>query len=158
MKDVALIAVNLKEDNKACENAGTAIENSLNFLQKIDPVDQDTEEVIFGTFPVLVVGNYDEALEAYATEGMIFQLAEDVLASENEAGQSLAEVLELLDIRNAYVCGMSAEKEIRQLCGGLSQNHIRPHLLDKGIGYPSGMDYQAFLEDMKEKGVKVTEN
>ena len=155
MKDVALIAVNMDEGNASCENAGTVIENSLKFIEKIDPVEQDTEEVIYGTFPILLVGKYGTQLEAYAQEGMSFQLHDILSAATNEAGQSLEEVLDLLDIHNVYLCGLCSELEIRQLCTSLSQIRIRPYLLKDCIGYQSEESYERFLEEMKASGVKV---
>ncbi len=156
MKDVALIAVNMVEDYGSCENAATAIENSIKFLEQIEPVGQDTDEVIFGTFPILLVGNFGKELEVYAQEGMSFQLNENILESANSAEQSLREVLDLLDIHNAYICGMDANKEIKQLCTQLSKIEIRPYLIENAIGYSSIEDYSAFLEEMKASGVKVT--
>ena len=155
MKDVALIAVNMDEGYTPCENAETAIGNSLEFIEKIDPIEQDTEEVIYGTFPILLVGKYGTQLEAYAQEGMSFQLHDTLSASTNEAGQSLEEVLDLLDIHNVYLCGLCTEQELRQLCTSLSQIKIRPYLLKGCIGYQSEESHERFLDEMKASGVKV---
>ena len=158
MKDVALIAVNLKEDYSGCNNAATAVENSLAFLDKIDSVAQDTDEVIFGTFPVLLVGDYSEKLRPYASDGLTFRMDDkEILESENDGGQSVAEVLDLLDIQNVYVCGMSAGKEIRNLCTSLQAAGLKLIVLKDCLGYPSIESYSRFISELESHGIKTTD-
>ena len=73
----------------------------------------------------------------------------------NEAGQSLGEILELMDTKNVYVCGIATEYCVRNTCEDLLKAGYTVHLLADCLAYVNEADHLKALEEMKAEGISV---
>ncbi|MCD8313704.1 MAG: isochorismatase family protein [Bacteroidales bacterium] len=73
----------------------------------------------------------------------------------NESGQSLAEVLELLDIQNVYVCGIATEYCVRNTCMDLLHAGFKVCLLSDCLAWVNRDDHLAALSEMRSSGITV---
>ena len=73
----------------------------------------------------------------------------------NDAGQSLGEILELLDAHDVYVCGIATEFCVRNTCEDLQKAGFNVHLLTDCIGYVDPKGHQKALEEMKAEGISL---
>lgn len=71
----------------------------------------------------------------------------------NSAGQSLGEILDLLDVRDVYVCGIATEYCVRNTCEDLLKAGLRVHLLTSAIGYVDYDGHMKALAEMEEEGI-----
>jgi nicotinamidase-related amidase len=74
----------------------------------------------------------------------------------NAAGQSLGEVLDLMDIRNVYVCGIATEYCVRNTCEDLLKAGFNVWLLNECLGYVKYEDHLAALSAMEKEGIRLT--
>lgn len=87
---------------------------------------------------------YDKAVEQYSGfEGV------------NNAGQSLGEVLELLDTTDVYVCGIATEYCVRNTCEDLLKAGLKVHLLKDCIAYVDHEGHVKALEEMASEGIGI---
>jgi len=70
----------------------------------------------------------------------------------NDAQQSLGEVLELMDIKNVYVCGIATEYCVLNTCNDLKKAGFNVHLLTNCLAYVDKAGHDKTLSDMKEIG------
>ncbi len=194
MRDVALVVVDMLYDfidgTMACQGAGEAVRNSLKFIEKITEGSPESDEIIYGTFPILFVrdshpqghcsfqaqggpwpehcvqgthgAEIHEALRPYATEELTFYKGykkdlEQYSGFEgvNHAGQSLHEVLELLDIKNVYVCGIATEYCVRNTCEDLKKAGLRVLLLQDCLAWVDPQGHREALAAMQAEGIKL---
>ena len=73
----------------------------------------------------------------------------------NNAGQPLAEVLELLDTTDVYVCGIATEYCVRNTCEDLQKAGFKVHLLKDCIAYVDLQGHQKALAEMAAKGISI---
>ncbi len=73
----------------------------------------------------------------------------------NSSGQSLAEVLDLLDIHDVYVCGIATEYCVKNTCMDLLNAGFRVRLLTDCITYVNPEDHRTAIEHMRLAGVTV---
>ncbi len=73
----------------------------------------------------------------------------------NQSGQSLAEVLELLDIKSVYVCGIATEYCVRNTCEDLQKAGFNVTVLQNALAYVDKAGHENALADMKRNGIKV---
>ena len=86
----------------------------------------------------------DKAVEQYSGfEGM------------NNAGQSLGEILELLDTTDVYVCGIATEYCVRNTCEDLLKAGFKVHLLKDCIAYVDLQGHLKALEEMAAEGIGI---
>ncbi len=107
-------------------------------------------------------GEIHEALAPYASEELTFDKGCDREVEQysgfqgiNKAGQSLGEVLELLDANEVYVCGIATEYCVRNTCEDLMKAGFKVHLLKNCIAY---VDYEGHLKalaEMTEEGITI---
>ncbi len=107
-------------------------------------------------------GEIHEALAPYASEELTFDKGCDREVEQysgfqgiNKAGQSLGEVLELLDANEVYVCGIATEYCVRNTCEDLMKAGFKVHLLKNCIAY---VDYEGHLKalaEMAEEGITI---
>lgn len=95
-----------------------------------------------------------EKLVPYQEEELTFYKGEDTATEQysgfegkNKAGQSLGEILEMMDIKNVYVCGIATEYCVRNTCEDLKKAGYSVHLLKDCIGY---VDYEGHLQALSE--------
>ncbi|GEM_PF-5399954 len=112
-KDSAIIVIDLLDDAKA-KKAAAFIDGNIS-----GEGDKDVE--ILDTLPVLFLsdGKVSPELAQYANEDLTFGKASAALDAVNEAGQSIGEVLELLDIRSVYVLSAGPDNCEKALCDSL---------------------------------------
>lgn len=73
----------------------------------------------------------------------------------NCAGQSLGEVLELLDVTDVYVCGIATEYCVRNTCEDLMKAGFRVHLLSDCIAYVDQSGHIKALEEMAREDIVI---
>ncbi len=73
----------------------------------------------------------------------------------NKAGQSLGEVLELLDIKEVNVCGIATEYCVKATCTDLLKAGFKVRLLSKALGYVDEAGHLAALDELGKAGVSI---
>ena len=73
----------------------------------------------------------------------------------NTAGQSLGEILELLDTTDVYVCGIATEFCVRNTCEDLLKAGFKVHLLKDCIAYVDIDGHQKAIDEMKAEGISI---
>ncbi len=73
----------------------------------------------------------------------------------NNAGQSLGEVLDLLDTTDVYVCGIATEYCVRNTCEDLLKAGFNVHLLKECIAYVDLDGHIKALEEMAAEGIGI---
>ena len=73
----------------------------------------------------------------------------------NNAGQTLGEVLELLDTTDVYVCGIATEYCVRNTCEDLLKAGFKVHLLKNCIAYVDHEGHAKALEEMASEGIGI---
>lgn len=73
----------------------------------------------------------------------------------NNAGQSLGEILELLDTTDVYVCGIATEYCVRNTCEDLLKAGYTVHLLKDCIAYVDHEGHLKALEEMRQEGIRI---
>ena len=107
-------------------------------------------------------GDIHEALLPYVREELTFDKGCDKAVEQysgfegvNNAGQSLGEVLELLDTTDAYVCGIATEFCVRNTCEDLLKAGFKVHLLKECIAYVDHDGHLKALEEMEAEGIGI---
>lgn len=107
-------------------------------------------------------GEIHESLVPYVQEELTFDKGCDKNVEQysgfegmNNAGQSLGEVLELLDTSDVYVCGIATEFCVRNTCEDLLKAGFNVHLLKDCIAYVEHEGHLKALELMRETGVSI---
>ena len=103
-----------------------------------------------------------QSLAPYACEELTFDKGCDRDTEQysgfeavNNAGQPLAEVLELLDTTDVYVCGIATEYCVRNTCEDLQKAGFKVHLLKDCIAYVDLQGHQKALAEMAAKGISI---
>ena len=103
-----------------------------------------------------------QSLAPYASEELTFDKGCDRDTEQysgfeavNNAGQPLAEVLELLDTTDVYVCGIATEYCVRNTCEDLQKAGCKVHLLKDCIAYVDLQGHQKALAEMAAKGISI---
>lgn len=73
----------------------------------------------------------------------------------NEAGQSLGEILELLDTTDVYVCGIATEYCVRNTCEDILKAGHKVHLLKECIAYVDHEGHLKALDEMAAEGIGI---
>lgn len=73
----------------------------------------------------------------------------------NNAGQTLGEVLGLLDTTDVYVCGIATEYCVRNTCEDLMKAGFKVHLLKDCIAYVDHDGHLKALEEMALEGIGI---
>ena len=120
-----------------------------------------------GTWPSHCVagtrgGEIHEALLPYVNEELTFDKGCDRTVEQysgfegmNSAGQSLGEILELLDTTDVYVCGIATEFCVRNTCEDLLKAGFKVHLLKDCIAYVDHDGHLKALKEMAEEGIGI---
>lgn len=131
------------------------------FIRDHHPADHSSFADFGGTWPAHCVqgtrgGEIHEALRPYATEEFTFDKGCDPAVEQysgfegvNCAGQSLGEVLELMDINNVYVCGIATEYCVRNTVEDLRKAGFKVQILEDALGWVNREGHLEALEAMR---------
>ncbi len=137
------------------------------FIRDHHPADHSSFKDQGGIWPAHCVagthgGEIHEELKPYAVEELIFDKGCDRGVEQysgfegiNNAGQSLGEILGLLDTTDVYVCGIATEYCVRNTCEDLLKAGFRVHLLKDCIAYVDHEGHLKALKEMAEEGIII---
>ncbi len=94
MKNLGIIGLELSKNPKNCKAC-------MEVMNKLANDSSDSDELIYGCTPLLLIGDLPESFMNRHIEELVF----DLNSLENEAGQSLDEILDLLALRVVYLFG-----------------------------------------------------
>ena len=137
------------------------------FVRDHHPADHSSFKEQGGIWPVHCVagthgGEVHKDLVPYVREELTFDKGCDRETEQysgfegvNNAGQSLGEILELLDTTDIYVCGIATEYCVRNTCEDLQKAGYRVHLLKNCLAYTDYSGHLKALEEMSSKGIGI---
>ena len=137
------------------------------FIRDHHPADHSSFKEQGGIWPAHCVagtrgGEIHQDLAPYASEELTFDTGCDKAVEQysgfegtNNAGQSLGEVLELLDTTDVYVCGIATEYCVRNTCEDLLKAGFKVHLLKDCIAYVDLQGHTKALEEMAAEGISI---
>ena len=137
------------------------------FIRDHHPADHSSFKEQGGIWPSHCVagtrgGDIHEALQPYACEELTFDKGCDKtreqysgFEGENEAGQYLGEILELLDTEEVYVCGIATEYCVRNTCEDLLKAGFKVRLLKDCLAYVDHEGHLKALEEMGSEGIRI---
>lgn len=137
------------------------------FVRDFHPADHCSFQEQGGPWPPHCVqgthgAEVHEALAPYMDEALTFykgykQEVEQYSGFEgiNEAGQSLHDVLDIMDIKNVYVCGIATEYCVRNTCEDLLKAGYNVLLLKDAIGYVDAEGHKQALPEMEAEGIRL---
>lgn len=120
-----------------------------------------------GTWPSHCVegthgGAVHEMLQPYMNEELTFYKGCDKDKEQysgfegvNKAGQPMGEVLDLLDIKDVYVCGIATEYCVKATCLDLLKAGFKVHLLSDALAYVDEAGHRATLNELGTSGVEI---
>ena len=137
------------------------------FVRDHHPADHSSFRDHGGTWPAHCVagthgGEIHRDLRPYSVEELTFDKGCDKATEQysgfegvNTAGQTLGEILELLDTTDVYVCGIATEFCVRNTCEDLLKAGYKVHLLKDCVGYVDHEGHLKALEEMKGDGIII---
>lgn len=137
------------------------------FIRDHHPADHSSFKEQGGIWPSHCVagtrgGEIHEDLQAYVREELTFDKGCDRTVEQysgfegvNNAGQSLGEILELLDTTDVHVCGIATEFCVRNTCEDLLKAGFKVHLLKDCIAYVDLQGHIKALEEMASEGIGI---
>lgn len=137
------------------------------FIRDSHPADHCSFKDYGGMWPSHCVagthgGEIHKDLTPYACEELTFYKGCDRSAEQysgfhgmNCAGQSLGEILELLDTQDVYVCGIATEHCVRNTCEDLKEAGFNVRILKDCLGYVSHEGHMKVLEEMASEGMMI---
>ena len=103
-----------------------------------------------------------EDLSPYADEALTFYKGYDPATEQysgfegiNEAGQSLHDVLDIMDVKTVYVCGIATEYCVRNTCEDLLKAGFKVILLRDALAWVDEEGHRKALADMAEEGIRL---
>lgn len=137
------------------------------FIRDHHPADHSSFKEQGGIWPPHCVagthgGEIHKDLLPYVREELTFDKGCDKSVEQysgyegvNDAGQSLEEILQLLDTTDVYVCGIATEYCVRNTCEDLLKGGYRVHLLKDCVGYVEHEGHLKALDEMASKGISI---
>ena len=183
MKDSALIVVDMLYDfidgSMACQEADKAVTNTLDYLKMLParsdfpvlfvrdhhPANHCSFQAQGGPWPPHCVqgthgADIHEALAPYAHEDLCFFKGEDPEKEQysgfegmNPAGQSLCDVLQILEIRHVVVCGICTEDCVYNTVKDLQGAGFKPSVLKDCIAYVEKEGHLKTLKSLENEGI-----
>ncbi len=74
---------------------------------------------------------------------------------KSESGQTLTEVLDLLDIKNVYVCGIATEFCVKNTCMDLLKEGFKVSLLKDCLAHVDAEGHKKAMEEMRLAGISI---
>ena len=137
------------------------------FIRDHHPADHSSFKEQGGIWPPHCVagtrgGEIHEDLKPYACEELTIDKGccketEQYSGYEgvNAAGQSLGEILDLMDTSDVYVCGIATEYCVRNTCEDLMKAGFKVRLLSDCIAYVDSEGHKKALQEMADEGISV---
>lgn len=137
------------------------------FVRDHHPADHSSFKTEGGIWPSHCVagthgGEIHENLLPYVKEELTFDKGCDRNCEQysgfegcNNAGQSLGEILDILDVTDVYVCGIATEYCVRNTCEDIHKAGFKVHLLSDCLAYVEHEGHLKALEQMKAEGIVV---
>ena len=137
------------------------------FTRDYHPADHSSFAEQGGTWPAhCVVGSHGaqihEALTPYVCEELTFDKGCNKSVEQysgfdgqNNADQTLGEILEMLDTTDVYVCGIATEYCVRNTCEDLKKAGYKVHLLSECLAYVDENGHRQALQEMSNNGICV---
>ena len=137
------------------------------FIRDHHPADHSSFKEYGGIWPPHCVagtrgGEVHADLVPYVNEELTFDKGCDKTLEQysgfdgvNNAGQTLGEVLDLLDTTDVYVCGIATEYCVRNTCEDLMKAGFKVHLLKDCIAYVDHDGHLKALEEMALEGIGI---
>ena len=137
------------------------------FVRDSHPADHSSFSEFGGTWPSHCVkgtrgAQIHEKLKDYASEELTFYKGCDKAQEQysgfdgrNSAGQSLGEILELLDIKTVHVCGIATEYCVRNTAEDLLKAGFEVVLHSAALAYVDYDGHVKALEEMKAENITV---
>ena len=137
------------------------------FIRDHHPADHSSFKEYGGIWPSHCVagtrgGEIHADLVPYVNEELTFDKGCDKTLEQysgfdgvNNAGQTLGEVLDLLDTTDVYVCGIATEYCVRNTCEDLMKAGFKVHLLKDCIAYVDHDGHLKALEEMALEGIDI---
>lgn len=107
-------------------------------------------------------GEIHEDLRPYADEDLIFDKGCDAAVEQysgfdgvNAAGQSLGEIVSMLEPDNVFVCGIATEFCVRNTCEDLKKAGFNVILLSDCLAYVDEAGHRKALDEMRSEGIKI---
>ena len=181
MKDCALVVVDMIYDfidgSLACQGADEAVSATLRymeahpmpflFVRDHHPARHCSFAEQGGPWPVHCVqgtrgAQVHEALEPFADEDLTFYKGEDPSQEQysgfegrNPAGQSLGEVLSLMEVENVLLCGIATEYCVRNTAEDLLKAGFRVHVLKDCLAWVDAEGHRQALQAMAAEGIHL---
>jgi nicotinamidase-related amidase len=184
MKDTALVIVDMLYDfidgSLACQGADEAVAKTLEFIGKHPdvprifvrdhhPADHSSFAAQGGPWPPHCVQGTHGAeihkdLAPYADdEGLVFYKGENQALEQysgyeglNEAGQTMGEVLRLMEIEKVLVCGIATEFCVRNTAEDILKDGFKVTVLKDCLAWVDAAGHVKALEEMKQEGIRVS--
>ena len=137
------------------------------FTRDYHPADHSSVAEQGGTWPAhCVAGSHGaqihEALTPYVCEELTFDKGCNKSVEQysgfdgqNNADQTLGEILEMLDTTDVYVCGIATEYCVRNTCEDLKKAGYKVHLLSECLAYVDENGHRQALQEMSNNGICV---
>ena len=137
------------------------------FIRDHHPADHSSFVEFGGTWPPHCVagtrgGEIHADLLPYACEELTFDKGCDKAVEQysgfegvNSAGQTLGEILELLDTTDVYVCGIATEYCVRNTCEDLLKAGFKVRLLKDCLAYVDLAGHLKALDEMGSEGIRI---
>lgn len=182
MKDTALVVVDMLYDfidgSLACQEAEKAVAATVEvigrqqlypilFVRDHHPAHHCSFAAQGGPWPPHCVqdthgADVHEALVPFVEEELCFYKGEDPATEQysgfegrNPAGQSLGEVLSLMEIENVLVCGIATEFCVRNTAEDLLKAGFKVTLLKDCLAYVELEGHKKALEEMVSEGIRL---
>jgi nicotinamidase-related amidase len=182
MKDYALIVVDMLYDfidgSLACQGAEEAVtatvahigkhhDNPILFICDHHPANHSSFAAQGGPWPPHCVqgtrgAQIHDALIPFVDEDLCFYKGENPeqeqysgFEGKNSAGQSLAEVLQLMEIEKVLVCGIATEYCVRNTSEDLLKAGFKVSVLKECLAYVDGDGHKKALEEMASEGIRL---
>ena len=138
------------------------------FIKDYHPANHSSFKEFGGTWPAHCVEGTRGSeihidLQPYVKEELVFYKGRDPQQEQysgfegtNEAGQSLNEVLELLDIRKLYICGIATEYCVKNTVLDLFKEGYNISVVSDALAYIDPEGHKETLNELAAKGVEIT--
>ena len=183
MKDSALLVVDMLYDfidgSLACQQAPEAVAATVDYIgrhkgpilwiQDHHPANHCSFAAQGGPWPPHCVQGTHGAeihkdLEPYADdEGLIFYKGENPAQEQysgyeglNEAGQTMGEVLRLMEIEKVLVCGIATEFCVRNTAEDILKDGFKVTVLKDCLAWVDAQGHVKAIEEMKHEGIRVS--
>lgn len=137
------------------------------FVRDFHPADHSSFTQAGGPWPPHCVqgtrgADIHEALAPYADEALTFYKGYDRETEQysgfegiNEAGQSLHDVLDIMDIKTVFVCGIATEFCVRNTCEDLARAGFKVIVLQDALAWVDAEGHRKALEAMEREGIRI---